>query len=79
MGSPLVPTFANAFLCHFDKKWLSECPVEILSNVYKRYVDDIFVNFNLYSQLLKSVDYMNHQHPNLKFAFEVEKTITFHF
>ena len=27
MGSPLDPTFANAFLCHFEKKWLSESPV----------------------------------------------------
>ena len=27
MGSPLGPTLANAFLCHFEKKWLSESPV----------------------------------------------------
>ena len=40
MGSFLGPTLANAFLCHFEKKWLSEC---------KRYVDDIFVTFNLCS------------------------------
>ena len=24
MGSPLGPTLANAFLRHFEKKWLSE-------------------------------------------------------
>ena len=24
MGSPLGPILANAFLCHFEKKWLSE-------------------------------------------------------
>ena len=73
MGSPLGPTLANAFLCHFEKKWLSECPVDFLPSVYKRHVDDIFVTFNSYSQLLKFVDYMNHQHPNIKFSFEVEK------
>ena len=60
MGYPLGPTFANAFLCHFKKKWLLECPVEFLPNVCKRYVDDIFVTFNSYSQLLKFVDYTNH-------------------
>ena len=38
MGSPLGPTLANAFLCHFKKKWLSECPVEFLPSVHKRYV-----------------------------------------
>ena len=28
MRSPLGPTSTNYFLCHFGKKWLSECPVE---------------------------------------------------
>ena len=73
MGSPLGPTLANAFLCHFEKKLLSECPVEFLPSVYKRYVDDIFVTCNLYSQLLKFVDYMNHQHPNIKFTLKLKK------
>ena len=71
VGFPLGPTLANAFLCYFKKKWLSECPVEFLPSVYKRNVDDIFVTFNAYSQLLKFVDYMNHQHPNIKLTFEV--------
>ena len=77
MGSPLGLTLANAFLCHFEKKWLSECPAEFLPSVYKRYVDEIFVTFNSYSQLLKFVDYMNHQHPNINFVFEVEKNNNF--
>ena len=77
MGSPLGPTLDNDFLCHFEKKWISECPAKFLPSVYKSYVDDIFVTFNSYSQLLKFVDYMNHQHPNIKFAFEVEKNNNF--
>ena len=79
MRSLLGPTLANAFLNHFEKKWLSEYPVEFLPNVYKRYVDDIFVTFNSYLQLLKIVDYMNHQHPNIKFTFVVEKNNNFSF
>ena len=74
MGSPLGPTPTNAFSCHFEKKGLSECPVEFLPSVYKRYVDDIFVTFNPYSQFLKFVDYINYQHPNIKFTCELEKT-----
>ena len=46
MGFPLGPTTANAFLCHFRKKWLAECPAEFLMNVFKRNVDDIFVTFD---------------------------------
>ena len=30
MGSPLGPTMANAFLCHYDKIWLHECPSQFL-------------------------------------------------
>ena len=25
MGSPLDPTLANAFLCHYEKEWLNNC------------------------------------------------------
>ena len=48
MGSPLGPTLANAFLCHFEKQWLSDCPQDFFPNIYRRYVDDIFVTFNSY-------------------------------
>ena len=77
MGSSLGQTLAKAFLCHFEKKWLSECSVEFLTNVYNRYVDDTFVSFNSYLQLFKFLDYMNHQHPNIKFSFEVEENNNF--
>ena len=45
MGSPLGPTLANAFLCHYEKEWLENCPSLFKPIVYKRYVDDIFVLF----------------------------------
>ena len=53
----LKPLTENEYTVHdsfsFAKKRLSECPLEFLPNVYKIYVDDIFVTFNSYSQLLK--------------------------
>ena len=46
IGSALGPILAKAFLCHFEKQWLSECPPpDYLPKVFKRYVDDIFVMF----------------------------------
>ena len=72
MGSPLGPTLAKAFLCHFEKQWLSDCPQDFCPNIYRRYVDDIFVTFNSYQQLKKFVEYMNTKHPNIKFTFEHE-------
>ena len=47
MGSPLGPTLANAFLCHYEKIWLNECPSQFKPVVYRRYVDDIFFCLNL--------------------------------
>ena len=41
MGSHLSPNLVNAFLCHFEKQWLSESPPDISPKDFKRYVDDI--------------------------------------
>ena len=42
MGSPLGPTLVNAFLCHYEKIWLNECPSQFKPVIYRRYFDDIF-------------------------------------
>ena len=39
MGSPLDPTVSNAFLCHYEKVWLNECPSQCKPVVYRRYVE----------------------------------------
>ena len=43
MDSPLGPTIENAFLCHYEKEWLDNCPILFKSMIYRRYADDIFV------------------------------------
>ena len=78
-GSPLGPTLANAFLCHFEKQWLSDCLQDFCPNIYRRYVDDIFVTFNSYEHLKKFVEYMNTKHPNIKFTFKHEHNKSFLF
>ena len=46
MGSPLGPSLANAFMCHYETTWLNECPASIKPGVYRRYIDDIFCLVN---------------------------------
>ena len=46
MGLPLGPTLANAFLSHYEIIWLEPCPEEIKPLFYRRYVNDIFVQFD---------------------------------
>ena len=45
MGSPSVPALTNAFPCHYEKIWPSQCLSQLKPAVYKRYVGDIFVLF----------------------------------
>ena len=42
MGSPLSPTLAIAFLVHFEKNWLQNCPSDFKTYYYRRYVDVIY-------------------------------------
>ena len=79
MGSPLGPTLANAFLCHYEKEWLDNCPIHFKPIIYKRYVDDIFVLSSSKEHLQPFVDYMNKQHKCLKFTSEAENDNSFSF
>ena len=73
MGSPLGPSYANAFLCHHEKSWLDSCPLDFKPIFYRRYVDDTFLVFKDPSHILKFSNYLNSQHPNIKFTYEEEK------
>ena len=79
MGSPLGPSSANAFLCHYEELWLDSCPLEFKPVVYRRYVDDIFVLFKSKDHLLLFAKYMNTRHKNLKFTFNFEQNNSFSF
>ena len=72
MGSPLAPTFANAFLGHYEKIWLDECPLSFKPLLYKRYVDDTFLLFSDPEQIPKFLAYLNSRHTNIKFTVELE-------
>ena len=46
MGSPLGPTLANVFLCHFKGQWMSDCSIDYKPISYRRYVDNTFLLFS---------------------------------
>ena len=54
-------------------------PRDILPKVFKRYVDDIFVMFLCQPQIKTFVNYMNTEHPNIKFTSEFEENDSFSF
>ena len=79
MGSPLGPTLANIFLCHYEDIWLCNCSLECKASYYKRYVDDIFVLFELETQVKLLKNFMNIFYPKMKFTFEKEQNKRFDF
>ena len=66
---PLGPTLANAFLCHHERNWLDNCPIELKPVLYRRYVDDIFLLFKSPENLPLFRNYMNSCHPNMSFTY----------
>ena len=79
MRSPLGPTLANIFLCHYEDIWLRNCSLECKPSYYKRYVDDIFVLFESETQVESFKNFMNTCHPKMKFTFEKEQNNCFNF
>ena len=72
MGSPLGPTLANLFLCHYENIWLDNCPINFRPVYYKRYVDDIFMLFDDAKHVNKFMRYLNSRHPNIEFSKDEE-------
>ena len=62
----------KAFLCHYGKRFLDNCPSEFKLVVYRRYVDVIFL-FKSKDYLLLFARYMNTRHKNLKFRFDFKQ------
>ena len=78
MGSPLGPVLAKFFMGYYETMWLNtfrECEIIL----YRQYVDDTICLFNCESDAVKFFEFLNCQHPNIKFTFEkqVNKQISF--
>ena len=73
MGSPIGPSFANAFLSFHEKRWLEECPLEFKPLLYRRYVDDTFLVFRQREHISLFLQYLNTRHENIEFTSEVEE------
>jgi len=72
MGSPLGPTLANIFMCHYEKICLQDCPTSFKPCKYFRYVDDTLLLFRSSDHIKLFLNYLNDKHPNIKFTHEVE-------
>ena len=72
MGSPLGLSLANAFLVHFEKKWLQNCPSDLKPYYYRRFVD-IFLLFTPPKHLEAFRNFLNGRQANMSITIENEK------
>ena len=72
MGSPLGP-LAIAFLVHFEKNWLQNCPSDLKPHYYRQYINDIFVLFTSLKHLEAFRNFLNGRHAIMSFTIEREK------
>ena len=79
MGSLLVPTLANVFLCHFESIWLENCPNQFKPVVYIRYVDDTFLLFCSAEHIENFKRCLNKQHKDIAFTSEIEQNSSLSF
>ena len=79
MGSPIGPSFANIFLCYYEKIWLGECPLEFKPLFYRRYVDDTFLIFRDSNHIPLFLNYLNEKHASIQFTSETENDNTISF
>ena len=79
MGGPASGQMDNAFLCHHEANWIEECPLSFKPVLYQRFADDTFLLFRHESHVRLFVEYLNQQHPAMKFTSEMEadKTLSF--
>ena len=73
MGSPLGPTLANIFMSVLETKFMVNCPSEFKPILYRRYVDDTYCLFEKVEHVEKFLAYLNGQHRNIKFTYEIEE------
>ena len=78
MGSPLAPVLANIFMGFHESKWFNEYNLN-KSKFYLRYVDNILVAFDNEQDSLILKNFLNNNHPNIKFTIEkqINYSITF--
>ena len=72
MGSSLGPILADIFMFDFENKVFDTFDGN-LPLLYKGYVDEFFLVFNDRDDCELFYEYINKQHPNIKFTLDIEE------
>lgn len=69
MGTPMAPSVACLFMGWLEQQLLSNSPVPILTELWKRFIDDIFMLWTgTEEELLQFFEFINGYHTTIKFT-----------
>ena len=69
IGSPLALVLANISIAFYESEWLNVHNLR-KPKFYLKYVDDVLVAFNKEKHSLNFLNFLNKNHPNIKFTIE---------
>ncbi len=72
MGSPLGPLFVNIFMSDFERKRMDKLK-QLGVQKWLRYVDDLFATLRCKEDADGILEFLNSQHPNIRFTIEHEE------
>ncbi|CAF1200198.1 unnamed protein product [Rotaria sp. Silwood1] len=76
MGSPFTLTLANIFMWKWEKE--SICKMLPSTEIYGRYIDDIFITWNDSQEKLEALlKKLNSYHPNIKLEYKIGTSLPF--
>ena len=74
MGTPMAPSVANLFMASLEEDMLQNSPVPVNKDLYKRFIDDIFLLWTGSDEDLDTfLDYINTIHPTIKFTHQASR------
>ncbi|KAK7091582.1 hypothetical protein V1264_009246 [Littorina saxatilis] len=69
MGTPMAPSVANLFMAALERKLFQQSPVPVNSELWRRYIDDIFMLWTGTDDDLDTfLKHINSLHPTIKFT-----------
>ena len=72
MGTCMGPSYANIFMGWLEERLLSTSPWTVDLDLWRRFIDDILLLWlHGEASLLQFLDWLNQQHPTIKFTSEV--------
>ncbi|CAF4331924.1 unnamed protein product, partial [Rotaria sordida] len=76
MGSAFTQTLANIYMLDWEQQLIHDQQVD--QEIYRRYIDDVFMTTNLtHDQIKAKLENVHRKDPNIRISYSIQSTIDF--